>query len=347
MNTTLDLTKTPHRRWNPLTQEWVVVSPHRLERPWQGQVEKTAPGQRLQYDPQCYLCPGNSRAGGNRNPNYTSTFVFDNDYAALKPDAAHAQTRHSDLIIAESERGICRVICFSPRHDLAISNMELDDVGAVVAAWSEQYSELGAIDWVTHVQIFENRGEMMGASNQHPHCQLWATETIPNYPATEQRAFLQYSKDHHRCMLCEYLKLEQRDGSRIVCSNDAFTVVVPFWAVWPFEVLVLANAHVTGLDQLDGIVQRSLGEILKRTTSRYDNIFNAPFPYSMGLHQRPTDGDEHPEWHLHAHFYPPLLRSATVRKFMVGYEMLGGPQRDITPETAAERLRAAPEQPLR
>jgi len=347
MKITLDFTKTPHRRWNPLAQEWLVVSPHRLERPWQGQVEKTAPAERLQYDPKCYLCPGNSRAGGHRNPNYSSTFVFDNDYAALKADAAQAQTKQSDLIMAESERGICRVICFSPRHDLALSNMELDDIAQVVAVWSQQYRELGAIDWVTHVQIFENRGEMMGASNPHPHCQLWATETVPSYPAREQRAFLEYFKDQGKCMLCEYLKLEQQDGSRIVCSNESFTVVVPFWAVWPFEVLLLANAHLTGLDQLPEDSRRSLADILKRITSRYDNIFGVSFPYSMGFHQRPTDSQQHPEWHLHAHFYPPLLRSATIRKFMVGYEMLAGPQRDITPETAAERLRAASEEPLR
>lgn len=346
MNTTLDLTKTPHRRWNPLTQEWVVVSPHRLERPWQGQVEKTARAQRLQYDPQCYLCPGNSRAGGHKNPNYSSTFVFDNDYAALIPDVAKGQKKESDLIVAETERGICRVICFSPRHDLAISNMELADVTEVVGVWSEQYTELGAVDWVNYVQIFENRGEMMGASNPHPHCQLWATESVPNYSATEQRVFLQHAKDHRKCLLCEYLKLEQQDGSRIVCSNDSFTALVPFWALWPFEVLVLANAHVTGLDQLNEGRRRSLAEILKRITSRYDNLFDVPFPYSMGFHQRPTDGQEHSEWHLHAHYYPPLLRSATVRKFMVGYEMLGGPQRDITPELAAERLRAASEKPL-
>lgn len=346
MNTTLDLTRTPHRRWNPLTQEWVVVSPHRLDRPWQGQVEKAAPMQRLQYDPQCYLCPGNPRAGGHQNLNYSTTFVFDNDYAALKPDVAKGQKKESDLIVAETERGICRVICFSPRHDLTISNMALDDLTEVVRAWSDQNKELGGIDWINYVQIFENRGEMMGASNPHPHCQLWGTETVPNYPATEQRVFLQHVKDHRKCMLCEYLKLEQQDGSRIVCRNDSFTVVVPFWAAWPFEVLVLANRHVTGLDQLKERDELFLSEILKRITSRYDNLFQVPFPYSMGFHQRPTDGQEHSEWHLHAHYYPPLLRSATVRKFMVGYEMLGGPQRDITPEAAAGRLRAASETPL-
>jgi len=342
----LDLSKTPHRRWNPLIREWVLVSPHRTQRPWQGQVEKTAPEQRPKYDPNCYLCPRNSRAGGHKNPDYSGTFVFDNDYAALMPRTPEGQLNDSDLIVATSERGICRVICFSPRHDLTVSNMELDDVMRVVQVWSDQYRELGAVDWINYVQIFENRGEMMGASNPHPHCQVWANETVPNYPAAEQLALLDFAKEHGKCLLCEYLRLEEQHGTRVVCSNDFFSVVVPFWAVWPFEVLVLAHEHVTGLDELGAPAQRALADILNRITSRYDNIFNVSFPYSMGFHQRPTDGNEHSEWHLHAHFFPPLLRSATIRKFMVGYEMLAGPQRDITPESAAERLRAASEQPL-
>ena len=345
MSAKLDLAKAPHRRWNPLLREWVLVSPHRTERPWQGQVEKSAPEQRPRYDPNCYLCPGNSRAGGHKNPNYPSTFVFNNDYAALTPDIVPGELNHSGLTVARTERGACRVICFSPRHDLTVSNMELGDVARVAEVWSEQYKELGAIDWINYVQIFENRGEMMGASNPHPHCQVWANETIPNYPATEQKSFLEFSQGGG-CLLCEYLRLEQAEKSRLVCSNDLFTVVVPFWAVWPFEVLVLANAHCTGMDQLSRDAQRGLADILKRITSRYDNVFAVTFPYSMGFHQRPTDGQPHPEWHLHAHFYPPLLRSATIRKFMVGYEMLAGPQRDITPESAAARLRTAPERPL-
>jgi len=342
----LDLHKTSHRRWNPLLREWVLVSPHRTQRPWQGQIEKMSPAQRPKYDPNCYLCPGNSRAGGHKNPEYTGTFVFDNDYASLLPDTPQGEFRESSLMIAESERGICRVLCFSPRHDLTIANMELDDVVDVVRVWSEQYQELGAIDWARYVQIFENRGEMMGASNPHPHCQVWANETIPNYPATEQSAMLEFTKDNAKCMLCEYLHLERTHGVRIVCANSFFTVVVPFWAVWPFEVLVLANEHIAAMDQLSPDAERALADILTRVTSRYDNIFGVSFPYSMGFHQRPTDGEEHAEWHFHAHFYPPLLRSATVRKFMVGYEMLATPQRDITPESAAERLRSSSESPL-
>jgi UDPglucose--hexose-1-phosphate uridylyltransferase len=292
------------------------------------------------------LCPGNPRAGGHKNPQYKSTFVFDNDFAALLPNTPAGELNKSDLFVARSERGICRVICFSPRHDLTLSNMALGDIARVVEVWTEQYRELGSVEWIQYVQIFENRGEMMGASNPHPHCQVWANQSIPNYPLIEQSHLLEFAKTHNNCMLCEYRKLEEVDGQRMVCANDSFTAVVPFWAVWPFEVLVISNAHFTAMDQFNANGQRDLAYILKRVTSRYDNLFDVSFPYSMGFHQRPTDGKQHPEWHFHAHFYPPLLRSATIRKFMVGYEMLGGPQRDITPEVAAERLRAAPEQPI-
>jgi len=346
MSLVLDFSRSPHRRWNPLLREWVLVSPQRTQRPWQGQVEKSASVTKPKYDPECYLCPGNSRAGGHRNPDYKSTFVFDNDYAALVPETPAGAVDKEGLITAQSERGICRVICFSPRHDLTISNMELADVTRVVQVWTDQYKDLGSIDWINYVQIFENRGEMMGASNPHPHCQVWANESIPNYPATEQEAQLEFRNQKSQCMLCKYLALERASGERVVCANEFFTVVVPFWAVWPFEVLVLANHHWTGMDEVGGTGQSGLADILKRITSRYDNVFGVPFPYSMGFHQRPTDGQPHPEWHLHAHFYPPLLRSATVRKFMVGYEMLASPQRDITPESAAERLRGASEKPL-
>jgi len=340
------VSRSPHRRWNPLLREWVLVSPHRTQRPWQGQVEKSASVIRPKYDPECYLCPGNSRAGGHKNSDYKSTFVFENDYAALVPQVPTSEVDKEGLIRAQAERGICRVICFSPRHDLTISNMGLEDVTHVVQVWTEQYQELGSIDWINHVQIFENRGEIMGASNPHPHCQIWANETVPNLPAAEHSAQLEFRSQNDRCMLCEYLVLEQASGERVVCANEFFTVVVPFWAVWPFEVLVLANHHCTALDEVDASGRSGLADVLRRITSRYDNVFGVPFPYSMGFHQRPTDGLPHPEWHLHAHFYPPLLRSATVRKFMVGYEMLASPQRDITPESAAERLRAASELPL-
>ncbi len=325
----------------------MLVSPHRNERPWQGQVERRAQEQKPQYDSNCYLCPGNPRAGGHKNPQYTSTFVFDNDFAALLPNTSPGDLDKSALFIARSERGICRVICFSPRHDLTLSNMALDDIVRVVEVWAEQYNELGNAGWINYVQIFENRGEMMGASNPHPHCQVWANESVPNYPLNEQSHLIDFLKTHKTCLLCEYQKLEEVEGERIVCANGSFSVVVPFWAVWPFEVLVISRPHFTGMDQFDENIRRDLADILRRVTSRYDNLFGVSFPYSMGFHQRPTDGKEHPEWHFHAHFYPPLLRSATIRKFMVGYEMLGGPQRDITPELAAERLRSASEEPLR
>ncbi len=334
-----DLREDPHRRFNPLTGEWVLVSPHRTKRPWQGQVEEPTPENRPQYDPQCYLCPGNERAGGVRNPQYTSTFVFDNDFAALLPSTPRQRLNEKDLIVAESEAGTCRVICFSPRHDLTLARMTIKEVDAVVNVWAEQTAELGGLPDIKYVQVFENRGAMMGDSNPHPHCQVWATADIPNEPVKEQRNFSAYSRSHSACLLCEYLKIEAADQSRLVLENEHFAAVVPFWAIWPFETLVVAKSHVPELPELSSAQRRGLAHILQSLTYVYDKVFAAPFPYTMGFHQRPSDGEEHAEWHLHAHFYPPLLRSATVRKFMVGYEMLGMPQRDITPEAAAARLR--------
>ncbi len=331
-----------HRRLNRLTGEWVLVSPHRTARPWQGQVEEVAADQRPTYDPACYLCPGNGRAGGARTPEYDSTYVFDNDFAALTPDVAPEEDNRKGLLIAQSERGICRVVCFSPRHDLTLGQMPAEAIRTVVDTWADQYLELGSLDWVRHVQIFENRGATMGASNPHPHGQIWANERLPNEPAKElaqQRA----RADSGGCLLCDYLDVELDDGERIVTGNEHFTALVPFWAVWPFETLVLPRAHAGALPDLGPDQRDGLADILRRLTRRYDRLFGVTFPYSMGLHQQPTDGDPHRGWHLHAHFYPPLLRSATVRKFMVGYELLGQPQRDITPETAAQRLRELPE----
>jgi UDPglucose--hexose-1-phosphate uridylyltransferase len=327
----------PHRRLNRLTGEWVVVSPHRTARPWQGQVEDQTTTDRPRYDPECYLCPGNARAGGHRTPEYTSTYVFDNDFAALLPDVQPWRTDRDGLLVAEAERGLCRVVCFSPRHDLTLGGMSAPALRTVVDTWADQYTELAAVDWVGHVQIFENRGAMMGASNPHPHGQIWATETVPTEPAKEdaqQRAY-------DGCLLCDYLALELADGERVVDANDEFVALVPFWAVWPFETLVLPRAHHGALPDLTDTDRNGLADLLGRVTRRYDRLFAVSFPYSMGFHQRPTDGAAHPGWHLHAHFFPPLLRSATIRKFMVGFELLGQPQRDITPETAAERLRDA------
>jgi len=333
----------PHRRYNPLNQEWVLISPHRTQRPWQGQVEAAAPDGQPAYDPDCYLCPGNSRAGGARNPKYTSTFVFDNDYAAVLPDTPIERFDEGGLLIAENEPGVSRVICFSPRHDLTTPRMEVAALRLVVDTWIAQFEELGAIPWINHVQIFENRGAMMGCSNPHPHCQVWATRTIPDRPIREHKAQGEYLRTKGGCLLCDYLALERARGERIVCENEAFAALVPFWAVWPFETMVLPKRHIASMEQMEDAERDGLAGILKRLTARYDNLFSTPFPYSMGFHQRPTDGQPHPEWHLHSHYLPPLLRSATVRKFMVGYELLATPQRDITPETAAARLRECPE----
>ena len=343
LHSMLNLTEHPHRRFNPLNGSWVLVSPHRTQRPWQGQVEKTARAAQPEYDPACYLCPGNARAGGVRNPPYTSTFVFDNDFAALLPSTPAENWEQGGLLIAAGEPGVCRVGCFSPRHDLTVARMSLPDLQLVVDLWAAQYGELGSMPGIQHVQIFENRGDMMGASNPHPHCQIWASHSVPNEVAAEQREQAAWRARRGTCLLCDYLDIEKASGERLVCENESFAVVVPFWAVWPFETMVIAKRHMTGMDELGAAERRALADILGRITTRYDNIFEAPFPYTMGFHQRPTDGAPHPEWHFHAHYYPPLLRSATIRKFMVGFEMLGMPQRDITAEGAAARLRSMPE----
>jgi len=338
-----DLGEYSHRRFNPLTHEWLVVSPHRTKRPWQGQQEEPNRAVAPSYDPKCYLCPRNERAGGNRNPDYKHTFVFDNDFAALQPDAPAGEINERDLLIARSERGICRVLCFSPDHSLTLARMHTKHISLVVDEWVNQYLDLGGKDPISYVQIFENRGEMMGASNPHPHGQIWATESLPDAPAKEISSQQAYSESKNSCLLCDYLNLELERRNRIVFENDQFVVLVPFWAVWPFEVMVLPKRHRSSIDEFTGDERAGFADALKRLTTRYDNLFQSPFPYSMGFHQKPTDGSEYPSLHFHAHFYPPLLRSATVRKFMVGFEMLGTPQRDITAESAAERLRALSE----
>jgi len=337
----LKLTEDPHRRLNPLTNEWVLVSPHRATRPWQGEVSSLSTATEPAYDPSCYLCPSNARAGGIRNPPYAATFVFDNDFAALKLDTPRERldVDGRGLLVAEGEPGICRVICFSPRHDLTLATMEADAIEVVVRTWMGQFRELGDMPNIHHVQIFENRGAMMGASNPHPHCQIWATASIPEAPAKELISQEKYHLAFDRCLLCDYIELERRLRVRVVTENARFIALVPFWAVWPFEILLCSRPHVGSMNEFTNDDAPQLAAILKQVTSTYDKVFGVPFPYSMGFHQSPTDGNEHPGWHFHAHFYPPLLRSATIRKFMVGFEMLGTPQRDITAESAAERLR--------
>lgn len=337
------LAEISHRRFNALTGEWVLVSPHRAKRPWLGQVERVTPESRPAYDPTCYLCPGNERVGGARNPEYTGTYLFDNDFPALRADAPGITVNVDGLLMAEGESGTCRVICFSPRHDQSLPDMTPSAIRSVVDVWTEQYQQLGSRPEIGHVQIFENKGAMMGASNPHPHCQVWAQRSVPMTPAREGDRMHDHFARHGRTLLADYLKLELDARERIVCDNDGFVAVVPFWAVWPFETLVLSRRPVASLSALTDTERDQLADIIKRLTTRYDNLFEISFPYSSGVHQAPTDGMPHPEWHLHMHFYPPLLRSATVRKFLVGYEMLAEPQRDITPETAAGKLREIPE----
>jgi UDPglucose--hexose-1-phosphate uridylyltransferase len=331
----------PHRRLNLLTGQWVLVSPHRGKRPWLGQVEKVNEERLPPFDPKCYLCPGNSRSGGAVNAAYTGTFVFDNDFSALLPvdEAYEREQPMSGLLTAEPEVGLCRVICFSPRHDLTLPELPLPDVEKIIHTWSDQTVELGERPEIHYVQVFENKGAAMGCSNPHPHSQIWTSGHIPNEPAVELAHLEAYTREKGSCLLCDYLKTEQASGERIVAANDHFTALVPFWAIWPFEVMLLANRHLASLPDLNPGEVSGLADIIHQVTVRYDNLFEVSFPYSMGFHQAPFDGKAYPGQHLHAHYYPPLLRSATVRKFMVGYEMLAMPQRDLTAESAADRLR--------
>jgi UDPglucose--hexose-1-phosphate uridylyltransferase len=336
----------PHRRYNPLLRQWILVSPQRTQRPWQGETTKPATTPAVAYDPTCYLCPGNVRSGGQHNPAYTRVFAFNNDFPALLPDiqAPDESPNPSPLLIAEPERGLCRVLCFHPNHSLTLARMAVPDIARVVDAWADETASLGDLPWINHIQIFENRGAMMGASNPHPHCQIWATEHIPDEPLRELAAQQAYQEEHHTCLLCDYVATElAHPEARIVVENGLFVAIVPYWATWPFETLVLPRRHLGSFTDLARPERAALAAILKAVTTRYDNLFEVPFPYTMGFHQRPTHGQGHDAMHFHAHFYPPLLRSAEIRKFMVGFEMLGMPQRDLTPETAAARLRALPE----
>ncbi len=329
-------TEHPHRRYNPLTGEWVLVSPHRTKRPWLGQVEKLPPDNRPAYDPKCYLCPRNERAGGVRNPDFSSTFVFDNDFAAMLPDTPIMFQPHA-LLQAQSVAGTSRVICFSPRHDVTLPEMEVAEIRGVVDVWAAQTAELGQIyRWV---QVFENKGAIMGCSNPHPHGQIWTMTDLPNEPRKEDDHQRAYLAEHGRPLLMDYLDLELQQEERLVVANDHWVALVPYWAVWPFEILLTPRAHVQRLPDLSDPERDALADILKRLLTRYDNLFETSFPYSMGWHGAPFTDEDHDHWQLHTHFYPPLLRSATVKKFMVGYEMMAEAQRDLTPEQAAARVR--------
>ena len=334
----------PHRRFNPLTGQWVLVSPHRTKRPWQGQVEDAQVQSLPAHDPDCYLCAGNSRAGGATNPDYKDTFVFTNDFAALlenSPDVA--QTSGDGLFRAEPETGVCRVICFSPRHDLSIARMRPENVAKVVDLWVSEFNDLSSRPDIGYVQIFENRGAIMGCSNPHPHGQIWATRSVPDIPASEDFNQKKYIEEKGGCMLCAYQERELESGPRVLFKNDSFVALVPYWALWPYEVMVLPVRHMASIADMDAAERMDLADILVKVGVCYDNLFKTSFPYSMGIHQRPSSGRDHSHWHWHIHYYPPLLRSATVRKFMVGYEMFAMPQRDVTPEQAAETLKNLPQ----
>jgi UDPglucose--hexose-1-phosphate uridylyltransferase len=337
-----DFTEQPHRRHNPLLDEWVLVSPHRAKRPWQGAQEKTATTAPPAYDPTCYLCPGNTRTSGIVNPKYDHQYVFDNDFAALLPEGETGTYEEGGLLRADAETGHCRVICFSPRHDLTLPELPIAEIRKVVDTWTEEFRTLGADPNINYVQIFENKGQAMGASNPHPHGQIWSERTVPDLPAKEGRTQKAYFEKNGRTLLSDYLAIEEKSKTRFVVENDTWVALVPFWAVWPFETLVLPRRAVQDLTQLNDQERDGLADILQQLTIKYDNLFETSFPYSAGFHQRPTDGQDYPEWHLHMHFLPPLLRSATVKKFMVGYELMANAQRDITAEQAAERLRALP-----
>lgn len=338
-----DPTDHPHRRFDPLREQWVLVSPHRNKRPWQGQVETPPTDAKPSHDPDCYLCPGNARAGGHRNPDYDGTFVFTNDFAALLPDVPPAPADPDPLFRLEAVPGTCRVICFSPRHDLTFCQLPPADVRRVVELWVDQTAELGArYRWV---QVFENKGSLMGASNPHPHGQIWALDAIPTEIAREDASQRRYLEEHGRPLLLDVARAELDRGERVVVANDHWLALVPFWATWPFELMLLPHArHVARLPDLTNAERDALADVAKRAFTRLDNVFRTSFAYSFGWHGAPfSPGAATAAWQLHAHAYPPLLRSATVRKFMVGFEMLAEPQRDLTPEQAAARLRDLPD----
>ncbi len=333
-----DLQDYSHKRLNVLTGEWVLVSPHRAKRPWQGQNETVVKEPQKSYDENCYLCAGNKRVNGEVNPAYTDTFVFVNDFGALQKDSKDFSF-HNGLLKSESEQGICKVVCFSPDHSKSLAELEINAIQKVVAVWQQEFKELAAVPKINYVQIFENKGAVMGCSNPHPHGQIWSQSTLPNEVEKKDFQQLQYFKEHQQSILEDYLQQELELKERIVFENDDFVVLVPFWAVWPFEAMIAPKKAQKNIGLLSNDASFLFAEAISKLTKAYDAVFDCSFPYSSGIHQAPTNGEENNHWHWHMSFYPPLLRSATVKKFMVGYEMFGMPQRDITAESAAKLLR--------
>ena len=333
------LTDHPHRRYNPLLDEWILVSPQRAKRPWQGQNEAISDEKKPEYDETCYLCPGNHRITGGTNPNYESCYVFDNDFPALLKDEVSSDVEQEDLFKINPERGINRVICFSPKHNVTLAEMQVPEIENVVRVWKEQYLELGAISYINHVQIFENKGSVMGCSNPHPHGQIWAQSSLPTQVKRTQDNLLKYFQKTEKSLLKDYLESELQKKERIIAENEHFVLLVPFWATWPYETMIISKRHFSSIAEITEEEIKSYAEMIQIITVKYDNLFKTSFPYSAGIHQAPTDGLDHEEWHFHMHFYPPLLRSATVKKFMVGYELLAEAQRDLTAEQSAEILR--------
>ncbi|MEJ8819184.1 UDP-glucose--hexose-1-phosphate uridylyltransferase [Lacibacter sp. H407] len=328
-----------HTRLNILTGDWVLVSPHRMKRPWQGKVEALPEDNRPAYDPNCYLCPGNKRSDGSQNPAYEDAYAFINDFSALLPDTPTGGDDMNGLLISKSETGICKVICFSPDHRLTLPLMEEKAIVKLIQLWKKEFTELAQNKQIRYIQIFENKGDVMGCSNPHPHGQIWASSSLPLELSKETTQQKNYYEQHRKSLLSAYLELELQQKERLVVENAHFVALVPYWAVWPFETMIISKRHIQTITQFTAEEETAFADILKQLTAKYDNLFNVSFPYSAGIHQAPVNDGDHPEWHFHMHFYPPLLRSATVKKFMVGYEMLANPQRDITAEWAAERLR--------
>ena len=337
-----EMNKLPHRRYNILTGEWILVSPHRTKRPWQGKTEENKTNDKASYDPGCYLCPGNTRASGETNPNYSEAYAFINDYSSLLPDTPEVKFEQG-LLKAETEKGICKVVCFSPDHSLTLPLMEVSEITKVVQTWKTEFAELGNNTDINYVQIFENKGAIMGCSNPHPHGQIWSQSSIPTEISKKSERFKTYWQRNSSSLLGDYLSQELALRERILDENEHFVSLIPFWAVWPFEAMIIPKRHLQQITDLNDEEEIAFADIIKKLTIKYDNLFETSFPYSSGIHQAPTNGKDHPEWHFHMSFYPPLLRSSTVKKFMVGYEMFAGPQRDITAEQAVQMLNAQPD----